>query len=88
MSDDEIKYLGQMRSESRGMLFLIAAILGGLVHQKAINREQLIDYLMAAAADLSPDERLSDYGLQLQAIVQILEQTQFPDSDEPMPPIQ
>ena len=55
------------------------AIIGGLVNQQAVNREKLIDYLMAVVADLDASERDTLYAKFLDNAVQVLERTQFPE---------
>jgi hypothetical protein len=87
MDEERMAYVAALPADTRGMLFTLSAVIGGMVNQGALNREKMIDYLLGAAADLSADERQSDYALQLQTIVQILEQTQFPDEPGPKSPI-
>jgi hypothetical protein len=80
LADDHIQHLSSLTQNELGILLAACAVIGGMIHQKAVNREKLIDYLLEVGADLSPDERQSPYAHTVSAIVQILEHTQFPDN--------
>ncbi|WP_422373298.1 hypothetical protein [Hoeflea sp.] len=61
-----------------GLLFANMAVIAALIDQGVINREKLIDYLLDVAADLSDEERQGDYGQSLEAMIRLLEKSQFP----------
>jgi hypothetical protein len=75
---DPIAYLARLNPDHQGLFLAIMAVVGGLIHQRAVNREKLIDYLLEATADLDQTERQGPYAGAMAAMVQILEGTQFP----------
>lgn len=78
MTDEEKAYWATVKPEILGVLTAGLAVVGGLVNQKAVNREKLIDYLLQSLAQLPPEERASPHGWTVSFCIEMLEMTQFP----------
>lgn len=77
--EEQHQFIRDMDPTTRGIFLAFNTAMIALTNEVPGSRDRLIAFLLDFVAKMPDDERASPYGLSLSAMIEMMENTQFPD---------